>query len=336
MPFLNTGRLASIVLCVASICLLHAEDKKTVPPDYVRFVEDETGARLQTGVARFQNAQGVTVELIGAVHIADKAYYEALNGRFKTFEAVLYELVGGEFKDRARLKASGDAERMQWVGWLQETMRKSLALTGQIEGIDYSAKNFVHADMTTGQFFGTQEKKQESFVGLLVKAWRVQMESAVAGDLPDQPGLAKILEILCRKDSPTELKRIVGREFDQVEKIMAGIEADGGTVLIGERNRVALEVLDREIAKGRKKVAIFYGAAHLPDMEQRLIAKGFKKTTVEWLTAWNLPPETEGTEEPTSGAPGPGGKSESSVHGSGTAPQTTPREPGSKLPPPSR
>lgn len=285
----------TLALCC---CAASAEDKKTEdaptsPPDYVRFQEDDNGARLQTAAARLQNDKGVSVTLIGAVHIADKAYYDDLNARFKKYEIVLYELVGGEFKDRQKLKGTADADRMKWIGWLQATMQKSLALTGQLEGIDYTAKNFVHADMSTGEFFGTQEKKQESFVGLLFKAWTAQMALEAEGGLPDQPGLAKILEILCRKDSPTELKRLIGREFDQIERIMAGVESGSGTVIIGERNRVALEVLDSEIAKGRKNIAIFYGAAHLPDMEQRLVKKGFKKSATDWMTAWNLPPEQE-------------------------------------------
>ena len=290
MNHLHPSRLAIASLLAMHCCLLRADEKKAAPPDYVRFVEDDKGARLQTAAARFENGKGVTVDLIGAVHIADKAYYDALNARFKKHQVVLYELVGGEFKDRPKTKESDAGARLQWVGWLQEKMRTSLALTGQLEGIDYTAKNFVHADMGTGEFFATQETKGESFLGLLFKTWTAQMAMEADGDLPDQPGLAKVLEILCRKDSPTELKRIVGREFDKVEKLMAGVEADGGTVLIGERNRVALEVLDRIIAKGEKDIGIFYGAAHLPDMEKRLVAKGFKKKSVEWMTAWDLPP----------------------------------------------
>ena len=278
------------LLLPAACCRLAADERKPDPPDYVRFVEDEKGARLQTAVARFEDGKGATVDLIGAVHIADKAYYDTLNSRFKAYETVLYELVGGEFKDRPKASKPDGASRLQWVGWLHETMRNSLALTSQIDGIDYKAKNFVHADMGTGEFFGTQQTKGESFLGLFFKAWTAQMSLAADGDLPDQPGLAKVLEILCRKDSPTELKRLVGREFDQVEKLMAGVEAGGGTVIIGERNRVALEVLDRILAQGRTKIAIFYGAAHLPDMEKRLHSKGFKKRTIEWMTAWDLPP----------------------------------------------
>ena len=170
-------------------------------------------------------------------------------------------------------------------------MQNALKLTGQLEGINYTAKNLVHADMGTHEFFETQAEQGESFVGLWLKAWQAQMKMAVNGEArQDQPGLAKILEILCRKDSPTELKRLIGREFDQIERLMDGIEADGGTVIIGERNRLALEVLDREIAKGRKNLGVFYGAAHLPDMEQRLLARGFKKTDLDWLTAWDIPP----------------------------------------------
>ena len=295
--------LAIASLIAMPCCRLHADETNPPVPDYVRFEEDDKGARLQTAVARFENAKGATVDLIGAVHIADKAYYDALNSRFKTYEVVLYELVGGEFKNRATTKKSDDGARLQWVGWLQATMKKSLGLTGQLEGIDYTAKNLVHADMGTGEFFGTQEKKGESFLGLLFKAWAAQMAMEIEGDRPDQPGLARVLEILCRKDSPTELKRLVGREFDQVEKLMAGVEADGGTVIIGERNRVALEVLDGILVRGRKKVAVFYGAAHLPDMEGRLVSRGFMKKSTGWMTAWDLPPAPPAEESARPSAP---------------------------------
>lgn len=264
------------------------------PPDYVVFHEDSRGAQLRTAIGQFGNSSGVTVDLVGAVHLADKAYYDRLNLLFKGYDAVLYELVGPSFQERARHAGQAPASRLQWLNSMQEMMRRALVLTGQTDGIDYSAANFVHADMNTEQFFGTQSQKGESFLGLWLKALKAQTDLATQGERTDQPGLAKILEILCSKDSSTELKRLIGREFDQVEKLMAGVEGDGGTVIIGERNRVALEVLDREIALGKKKIAIFYGAAHLPDMEQRLAARGFRRQATQWLTAWNLPPERRG------------------------------------------
>jgi hypothetical protein len=43
------------------------------------------------------------------------------------------------------------------------------------------------------------------------------------------------------------------------------------------------------LAAGKKKIAIFYGAAHMPDFDKRLKEDfGMKRTTSEWINAWNL------------------------------------------------
>ena len=66
-----------------------------------------------------------------------------------------------------------------------------------------------------------------------------------------------------------------------------------GSTIITERNKKAFEVLSREIAKGRKKMAVFYGAGHLPDMQRRLEQDfGMQRKGTEWISAWSLaPPE---------------------------------------------
>ena len=41
--------------------------------------------------------------------------------------------------------------------------------------------------------------------------------------------------------------------------------------------------------KGRKKLGIFYGAAHMPDMEKRLQKMGFAQVgKPRWLVAWDI------------------------------------------------
>lgn len=260
------------------------------PTNFIRFVEEEESDSLQTAVASYESPQKVKVDLVGAIHIADKAYFDALNVRFKSYDAVLYELVGPAFEERGKPEAKKEAEKMQWVGQLQTMMRDTLKLHGQLEGIDYRAKNFVHADMDMSQFTQTQTQKQESFLSLYLKAAQAQKEvNEKRGVNSDAAGLVMLLKILTMKDSSLELKRMIAQEFDSVEDIMAGIETGDGTVLVGERNKVALGVMDKEIAAGKKRLAIFYGAAHLGDMEERLLKRGFKRTKVEWLKAWDLP-----------------------------------------------
>jgi len=258
--------------------------------NFIRFVEEAKTDSLQTAVMSYESPQKIKVDLVGAIHIADKAYFDGLNLRFKKYDAVLYELVGPAFEDRDNPEVKQEAAKLQWVGQLQTMMRDTLKLHGQLEGIDYRSPNFVHADMDLSQFSETQTQKQESFFSLYLKAMKAQeAASEKRGADSNAAGLATLLKIFTVKDSSTELKRLLAREFDTVEDIMAGIESGDGTVLVGERNKVALQVLDQQIAFGKKNLAIFYGAAHLGDMEQRLLKKGYKRTTVTWLKAWDLP-----------------------------------------------
>ncbi len=258
--------------------------------NFIRFVEEAKTDSLQTAVMSYESPQKIKVDLVGAIHIADKAYFDGLNLRFKKYDAVLYELVGPAFEDRDNPEVKQEAAKLQWVGQLQTMMRDTLKLHGQLEGIDYRSPNFVHADMDLSQFSETQTQKQESFFSLYLKAMKAQeAASEKRGADSNAAGLATLLKIFTVKDTSTELKRLLAREFDTVEDIMAGIESGDGTVLVGERNKVALQVLDQQIAFGKKNLAIFYGAAHLGDMEQRLLKKGYKRTTVTWLKAWDLP-----------------------------------------------
>jgi hypothetical protein len=48
-------------------------------------------------------------------------------------------------------------------------------------------------------------------------------------------------------------------------------------------------VLDETIKAGKKKIAIFYGAAHMSDLSKRVREMGFKPAgAVEWKAAWDL------------------------------------------------
>ncbi len=270
---------------------VRAEEKEAA--EHMRFVEDDDGAaRLEVVVVKMEGPGGVLVDLVGAVHVADAVYFEALNERFKGYDAVLYELVGSPEKGKplGNRVVANDA-RLGWIGTLQQKMKEALKLEGQLEKIDYTAANFVHADMGMEAFQKTQETKQETFLGLWLKAMAAQQSvgsSEAAGN--DLASVMVLLQILMKKDGADDLKRLIGREFDQVESIMSGLEAGGGTVIIGERNRVALEVMAEQIAVGKKRLAIFYGAGHFPDMQKRLEAMGFQKKGEEWLAAWSIPP----------------------------------------------
>jgi len=77
------------------------------------------------------------------------------------------------------------------------------------------------------------------------------------------------------------------REAQNVHKIL-GVEHAPGSVIVTERNKVALDVLKHTLDSGKRHISIFYGAAHMPDMSQRLRDMGFTPVSTEWETAWDL------------------------------------------------
>jgi hypothetical protein len=50
-----------------------------------------------------------------------------------------------------------------------------------------------------------------------------------------------------------------------------------------------MEVLEEQLGERRgSKIAIFYGAAHMPDLEERLLARGYRRLGQGWDVAWSF------------------------------------------------
>jgi len=290
--------LASAALMVSTVLSSTADE----PTRFIRVDEDDAAARLQTGVTRYQK-DGTVVDLIGAVHIADKAYYEQLNTRFESYDALLFEMVGGDQIAAATPAADPQTDEAEpaAVAGLQQIytmVSRFLKLTGQSTVIDYTAKNFVHADLTHDEFEKMQAERGETVLGFAMAA--SGGEDAKAG----QPDVAKLMQAMLAGSTNAlklELVHTLGQGGDQIASFA------GESVIITDRNQRAIEVMEREIEAGKSKLGIFYGAAHFPDMEKRLLEKGFVKGEHEWLTAWDIPKPQP---KPKEKAPAPGKEKE--------------------------
>jgi hypothetical protein len=253
--------------------------------DFIRVDEDDSAARLQTAVTRYEK-DGAKVDLIGAIHIADKAYFENLTECFAQYDALLFEMIGGEkLADRKEMPAetavpAAKQKNLAGIHQIYNMVSRFLKLSGQVESIDYTAENFVHADLTIDEFTEMQAQRGESVLGFAMKAGKPDP------DAPNQPDPAKLLRAMLSGNSDLmklEIVHTLGRGDDQIAAFA------GESVIISDRNERCLQVMNRELTAGRKNLGIFYGAAHFPDMEKRLLELGFKRTDREWLTAWNIP-----------------------------------------------
>jgi len=250
--------------------------------DFIRVKETADSAKLQTAVFGYEK-DGVRVDLIGAIHLADKGYYEFLNKHFKNYEVLLFEMVGGENlgggKKAAVAKEPEKEDNLAGLRVIYETMEKALGLTGQGALIDYFAGNFVHADLTMDEFEALQAERGESLLGFMIQAGIAAVEPSRE---PDSLNLMRGM-LTGRADLvKLELMHTMAEGDKQIDSLA------GENVIIGDRNAKCLEVLDQQVAAGMKNIGIFYGAAHFPDMERQLFKKGYTQVSRKWLTAWRV------------------------------------------------
>lgn len=253
---------------------------------FLRVLRNDDGepTALQTSITRYTDGKGLTVDLIGAVHVGDKSYYEELNKIFEEYDALLYELVAPE---GTRVPKGGARGGFNPVSGMQRGMQSMLDLEFQLDCIDYTRPNFVHADMSPEEFSKSMKEKNESMLGLMFRM--MGQNAKVSASNSAKGGDADLLMALFSKDRSFRLKRAMANQFENMDAQMAVIEGKDGSTIIAARNAKALEVLQRQIDGGKKKMGIFYGAGHLADMHKRLEKDfGLKKESERWLTAWSM------------------------------------------------
>ena len=292
---LNRGAAAATV--AAPETAKEAKSDAKFGSDWVRLQYDDNRQPLglQTAIVRYVPAQvggprlpATSVDLVAAVHVGDAAYYAELNRRFDQYDAMLYELVAPEGTVVPRGRGASSAHPL---GALQNGMKSMLALEHQLEMIDYTKRNFVHADMSPDQFLQAMQDRNEGFVELFLRllGQSVAQQSKFAAD-GDSPEI-ELFAALLSADRPRRLKMVLAKQLAETESLLVSFGGEEGSVLITERNKTALAVLKDQLAAGKKKLAIFYGAGHLADMDRRLRQDfDMRPAEITWLTAWDLKP----------------------------------------------
>jgi len=218
---------------------------------FLRLSRDRKGepASLDTSIVRYRETPAAAaaagrpipaeVDLVGAVHLGSRSYYDTLDRLF----------------------------------------------------LDYTAQNFVHADLSPKEFDAAMTKRGESWWTMFLKLMR---EGAARADRPQgkggqDVGFGDLFGILFGNDREVRLRRIMAEQFTDMEVLTAAFGGEEGSSLITDRNAAAIDVLRQQLARGKKKIAIFYGAAHMDDFDERLRTDfQMEPFETDWLEAWDL------------------------------------------------
>lgn len=252
------------------------DDSEPARRPFLRLVEDAGGGRLEALVATYTRGDA-TLTLYGCVHVADRAFYEEMQRRFRTHDALLYELVGpADLRPYPDMEVGEDEH---WVSMIQGGMGRGLKLADQFGAMDYRQDNFVHADMTEDEWREALAAAGESELSELLSAGPddVDREAEAGREEVD------LVAAFRRGGGVAELRIVMAR------MMLGGDPAvDQPTVIIHGRNEKCLRVLAQQLQAGKRRLGIFYGAAHMAHLERRLtVDLGWRRAREEWVSAWD-------------------------------------------------
>lgn len=290
--------LRTVLLCAALAIAVPALAGKAPPAAvsptaFARIASDEHGhpASLQVAIVRYApEDQRYIVDLISAIHVGDAAYYQDLNERFRAYDALLYEMIVSADSASGPGASTGEGSGARGLGlvtMMQNGLKDILDLSYQLDEIEYDAANFVHADMTSAMFAESMAERDES---LYVYFWRAFF--AAMDDYGRDPLGLRDLQLVSgviasgRDDA---LKITLAHDLVATSFTPDVFGGENGSALIEARNEHAVGVLEEQIESGSRRIGIFYGAAHMPDFERRLVHDlDLQKTAVEWIDAWRF------------------------------------------------
>ena len=299
----------------------------TTPQPYMRVTRAPGGvASLDIVIRELHGAKkrAPVIYLVGVSHIGDAAYYEAVQNRLEMMELVLFEGVRAS-EERTKPKPHDTSAppppkmptRATNEFSLQADLARSLGLEFQLDAIDYERPHFLNSDMTITQIaeiLNPGVKLASPGTGTPVKpgedSGAAQFESLMSA-MDGSGFLGGVIQMGVKLiGSSTKLQTLVKLSFIEM---LGSLEGDLSRmempspglkellkVLIEKRNHIVMEDLRATLAEKHppKSSAIFYGAAHMPDMETRLQTElGYRPIKDEWLKAFSVDPVKAGVSQ---------------------------------------
>ena len=285
--------LQRYLLCIALVLLNTTAYAASAQEEtqYVRFLEgtSQWQGELQTAIVSFENDAGVKLNLVAAVHLGEEEYYAALNEYFTTQDVVLYELVA----EANQIPVQDAAGSTSLIGFMQQSLARFLNVGFQLNEIDYSPSNFLHADLTPSQLEALMASKDENFLSMFLSLAMAQMaeQSAVSDDSMSSFSMLSLLRALNSENQNNAFKYLFAAELGRSGGVIVGAELEQQLTILGDRNKAALRVLGEVLQNpDLGQISIFYGAAHMPGIEREVTSTlGFSRTGLSWQSAWIVP-----------------------------------------------
>ncbi len=294
------------------------ERSARLPEPYVRIsAVDSNRIELQIAARCFlpTNGPGPAIWLTAVSHIGDSNYYAALQKQLAQRTVVLFEGVSAAENKNADVRPhrpqqdpstnAPPASKPATDGSLQSSLATALGLVFQLDAIDYDRPNFRNSDLSISELRQLLEENRrrstdessgqgaagagqtfETLISLMQgDSWLnslLQFGLKMLGGSPKLQALSRLtlIDMLGEmKGDPAQL----GALPPDMKQLLE--------VLLQKRNQKVVADLKAQIKKAGSDdtIAAFYGAAHMPDLEQRLAADlKYYPAGELWLSAFSV------------------------------------------------
>lgn len=298
-------------ICAGRVLGLYAADQETgviavaqAPQEAFMRIKSIDGKRyFQMAATTYTLKTGARVTLYAAVHIADPEFYSVMQKAFEKYDAVLMEGIGGNekygFEKSGRIprlshlftQTGKEKASLDEIHDLYESMATGLGLKGQMNEMNYREKNFVYPDMNYEELEKHLDAAgvdyllpEEQFIRPIIPLIQSLVGSGQANQRKSSVmrNIVKntMAEMILRMDMDVALS---GEDEASVKR------REYFRVILIERNQKVLDSIKELLAAGKKDIAVFYGAMHLPGIEAGLEKDfGARETGKTWINAWKL------------------------------------------------
>jgi hypothetical protein len=270
-----------ISLIFASVLI---QDLIQDPGGFIRTINRTDGVAItQTATFKLVAPNMPDLWLVGVAHIGSKQYYTDIQSILDAQDVVFYEGVRSKLKPSAIPKINPNGPKP-----IYQVLSDAIGLDFQLVDIHYDRPNWVNSDLTLEQLDALNKKSGKG------KSTAFDMIEQILDPNSEQAKVTTQMINSLPASAKDALKIFLIEKLVKIDSMLISI-TDRATmdVVLTARNQSVEKVFDTALAgPGHpKSVAVFYGAAHMPELRSAFAAKyGYKTAEQRWITMAKVDP----------------------------------------------
>lgn len=237
---------------------------------------------IKTPILTYEHTErGNRVDLVGMIHVAEPAYYEAIQGfvdrRAHEGAVVHYEGVKRVSKEQFR---QAPRQVRQNAALSRMALRDLYHMVSDVDGLVHQGKGITY-------------RKEWKNNDATILDQGASMSRLAVDSLYASTRILKLVNRVVGKEMMHQLLRESLRGIDESDGKPRGIRRIGAAsredFVIRKRNEIAIAALDEELHDNPDTdVLLMWGAGHLPGMSHEVENRGFVQTDEQYLTAIHM------------------------------------------------